>query len=629
MWRTSSRLGNIRTLRPIGVQHNIWGFRPRVLPSDLPREKGPTDTQRPALSQNNRSLPTQSRCAAMPAIPSERSTSAGGPTAAVQRAAGLILELEVPPDAALAAVTAFWEFEHAALPTVHRATFENAWLEPSGLYGCRRPVALLHALAASGMRHAELLGVSDGLRLRYAVACWERCKALLLAGWGTPGSPTAIEALQALSHATLFLTVMGVSYEARRPMNEFYRDLAAATCLETEGVGAGVTRRPRDAGEWVELEVLQRLFLMVAWNRAGEWYYCSGRDQKSIEWLCTAVALPAPDTYFEMTSAENAFALLQCGPTPFEPAVVDLTPVVRGSADSAAVSLAVHRTVRPLFEGRASYLGIGYVHSALRHLRGTIRDFAEAHSIDVFSLASTDPGAPTAREAARYLSLVGVADTACEAVLAAMPEHVGDALRQGDPRPLLNPELGCFPDARFGHAFLGLTVAVRAIAIENWFHPNADPPPDFFASAPFAAALESGAAIVRAVGAQAELGGAPHAPAPAFVAALRAGSLALAAAIALRGSHTEAGGALESAFNEARTVRGYLELMAAGSPSLIISAVSLFSGLMARARVPGSPSPPADRLSPRTDVGPRSEFADVVMTLESVMTPMYVEVGSG
>ncbi|KAI9014016.1 hypothetical protein DFJ74DRAFT_771049 [Hyaloraphidium curvatum] len=424
------------------------------------------------------------------ATPLSAASGAGGPGAGIPYAAEIeaYLASSVPrppdaadslPDAALfPAIAAYWDIHNVISPVLHRLAFEEAFLAPGPLYGSR-PVVLLLAMAARGARGAEMPGVPEEERLRYARAFFARARDLLLAAGADPPADRRLTPLEA-SQAALILIVAALPNGMEGDLDTLIAYLAANMALlgpDDDGPPAAPIAHLRR-----ELVVRLRVFQTSSDQLAARIRH--GQPLLGESGFALPREMPVPEGIFELPYAGAA----AWGSAPR--LVLDLSPLVASEPDPDAVRAAVADVMPGIFAGWCSRLAMLFTAAALHRLQGRLRSLSRSSGIDPMKLASRDPSPDDTPEEVLYRCLAGASDAAVSALASAFPAHVAEPLHSGDPSPLLDPSCPYFPDVRHGHAFLSTYLDFCGHGIRSWFSDPGVPDDRFFASTQFLAALE-------------------------------------------------------------------------------------------------------------------------------------------
>ncbi|KAI9021391.1 hypothetical protein DFJ74DRAFT_672752 [Hyaloraphidium curvatum] len=450
------------------------------------------------------------------------------------------------PDALLfAGIASYWATHQVITPILHRHAFEHAFLDRSPLYG-PRPIALLFAMAAHGIRNAPLV-LPEAERLRCAGACFARAKALLLAGFlGSPVRPVSpLEAAQAglLLFQFALPNIMAADLD---PLAPFFATMVAS--LEGE-IGAAPA-----AGEdgWARLrrEFVGRLKIELISQDctiAG----IKNRPLFRSDYFSGPVAMPAAEWHVEarpgggldVTLGEMASRV---------PISVDLSPLLAPVPNLGRIAAALAGIMPAVLAGHCSRMALTYCNSALAVMQARLRDLAASAAIDPVRLATRAPGPGDTPEEVLYRLWASAIDTAVDTLADTVPDPIGPALRAGNPNPLFAYAPLAFPDAGHAHSFLSNYMSRCAAGIRAWLAaPEAGPTdPAFFTSRPFVSAVEW--AIVATDLMRGQLAADPHlvhvAPTAAVPATAIGGlQLATAASLASAGNFAAAGRMLDDA----------------------------------------------------------------------------------
>lgn len=160
----------------------------------------------------------------------------------------------IPSDTFRMAVDTYWSRLYPIQPFLHRATFERAFVKPSGLYGVYPPLCLLHGIAATG---ARMLPLPMSERNNFARACAERCRDLLLSGYFGRSTPpiSDLEAVQAMGILVHLLVPAGIP-QSTVPLLEKTVNILKP---RYKRIARKATQMPGSADDWIEREMIVRI----------------------------------------------------------------------------------------------------------------------------------------------------------------------------------------------------------------------------------------------------------------------------------------------------------------------------------------------------------------------------------
>ncbi|KAI9009238.1 hypothetical protein DFJ74DRAFT_356651 [Hyaloraphidium curvatum] len=315
-----------------------------------------------------------------------------------------------PPDVLPRALAAFWTHHYVVVPVIHRPAFEAAMRGSGSTTGASRgtpelasiyrtrPMALMYAMAANAVRLVPTLDAAE--KRAYAVACFERCRDLLLSR-----QTDDLESAQALFLLVGLLALAGVPGKTL--------PLLRRTVATAQALYLGLPRtRPKSAAEWIARELVLRLRLGAAMIDYGASYSSGATQTMGSYFFPHGLELPRSEAYFFHAHPEEAFALLQQKHP--DPEVVEI-PAQHGWDGSKAIC---GNIARRAFRGNASIFSLILAYLFVRHVEISSRKTSERASGD-------------SRLAA--LAMPALVDSLWDAF---PPEYLGP-LRAGDPGPLL------------------------------------------------------------------------------------------------------------------------------------------------------------------------------------------------
>ncbi|KAI9014292.1 hypothetical protein DFJ74DRAFT_771294 [Hyaloraphidium curvatum] len=204
-----------------------------------------------------------------------------------------------PQDLLFIAVRRFWSHTHRVLPFVHRGAFERAIKgSPCQSFPRRRPLALLYAIAASGIRHVTDLTHRE----RLAVARWCSLRARdLLAAVAPQGD------LEAVLTATLMCKLLAIAGLPGKTLPLLKLSAVAAEKLFLRLP----LEAPITAGEWIYREHVLRARIVVCGFDLGAAHYSARQTFGRYFAPHTNEPVAAPENAFDHPDPEAGFAILR------------------------------------------------------------------------------------------------------------------------------------------------------------------------------------------------------------------------------------------------------------------------------------------------------------------------------
>lgn len=392
----------------------------------------------------------------------------------------------------LPCVSAFWSYSYFYTPIVHRPSFEDAFANPgpSPIFGQRKPLALLYAMAAIGLRYvpSSALSVSESEKAHLGDVLSSRAKAMLLSDYfaGATGGNRTITAIEALS--TLKFLVNETLSEGKADESAVLVERGCTILAEL----LPLTRvDPKDPVEWLNRELVLRNaieFTAFDFSRA----VLSSTDPQLASMVAGPLPLPVHETLFAMPAAE-AFALLYIHKQSTDmPAKMDWSALKEWPMNSEKVQRVVEETTAPMFDGRASVFCCWHVHSAIMFVRARLKVFAKNKGLDVLAIAGQDTELDDANEA-EYRRGAAIAHDMVRAFYNTMPAEIGAGLGQGNPAPLFMFGANYTGRGEYFFSVLGACMAMESGRLETWIWtpPHESLDERYFGSPPFLAAMES------------------------------------------------------------------------------------------------------------------------------------------
>lgn len=417
------------------------------------------------------------------------------PLPAAVQAATRLAEVDV----LLPCMSAFWDCCYFYTPISHRPSFEDAFANPgpSPIFGPRKPIALLYAMAAIGLRYVRpsALALSEIERTHLGEVLCTRAKAMLLSDYfaGSPSSGTRVmTSIEALS--TIKFLVNNALAEGRA---EESATLVERGCDILSDLLPAVQKEPNDAIDWLSRELVLRNAIEFAafdFSRA----VLSGINPRLWCLLKGPLPLPVHQTLFEMP-AEEAFSLLRWKPS----AQMDWSPLTEWPMNEWKVQHVVREAASPMFDGRASIWCCWHVLSAMMFVRSRLKLFAKDRELDVLAIAGQPPEADTADEA-EYRRGATIAHDMVSTFYSTMPVEIGTELGQGNTVPLYLQCQHYTGRAEYFFAVLGACMGLESGRMATWIWAPPQEPLDerYLGSPPFCAAMESSVVVAKLANAQ-------------------------------------------------------------------------------------------------------------------------------
>lgn len=468
----------------------------------------------------------------------------------------------------LPALEGYWNCFHVPTPIVHRKTFEAAFLAgDSSVYGSRQPTALMYAMAANGVRFADIPGPVDDARLQISRHYCTIARDLVLSSYYGRAGDAVMSHLEAVQTIYLIYNYLLPEYGAPAAFVLLQRGLEILLVLSGSLRGQQQVgfKTPQDHIEWVRNEMIVRLFIIFGlWDTS--YAYLTGRELLH-DYFATRTALPCSEAIFNLSS-EEAFSYLCPHPATGTPPwrSIDFSRITDGSADTTEACHIVASITSYVFNREAGHMALVYLLAFLRQCRFTLRQLAEGYGIDPIVMAAKQARIPN--EEAIYRAKAELLQTMVDQFINSIPENIGMPLAEGNPEPLFALAPGnIFPDIPYTHTFLCTYICIRAIPIENWLPPEeSDPSLRFFQSETFLNILEIGIIICRLLESQLAMEPQLRWSRPYTVMpVLRVGGLHVAAVKLCQQAAEESGaplGALDGAKEDARIAWRWVDAMA-------------------------------------------------------------------
>lgn len=405
----------------------------------------------------------------------------------------------IPSDLVLVCVSAYWT--HVSTMLIHQLTFESAFSNtPSSIYGPQPPVALLCAVAAIGLRHADVPGLTATDKMRYFRIFSEQAKELLLSGYYSSNSPsmTELEVLQTLVLMHFSFIAHGRAQGAYALL-ERAADLLKRLCFRPDGSYVWLMQDPTNPSEWVRAESLARMYTFVAAAEPSFAFYANRKPL--MDYFAKPFPLPCHEKYFNIPPPE-AFWKLCKDPSrpPTASRVMDLSAFPSQNPRSEDLIAPTRRLIGLIFSNQVSGWSFSLFNACFRYLRTLLRNMCIASRINPIRLASQDPEEDTPVEA-EYRRKAALLDLVLAEVHKAMPTEVGQPLATGDPQMLFSLSEFYFGPGhrRMSHTIAQNCMAFRSQLIDAWLDTLAavGQQGSFLAAGPLTEILAANAYITR------------------------------------------------------------------------------------------------------------------------------------
>lgn len=486
-------------------------------------------------------------------------------------------------DVALAAVDAYWTYCRPWGSSIHRETFEAAFSNPScPIYG-GKPTALLFAVAALGVRFAELPGLTDFERQLHSREFSERAKELLLAGYygssrppmpegsGLPplpdhGAITRLEAAQTIIFIFQFCVSSGLAPKGFVLLQRLF-DVLLELCLDgNQEQLRGINWEPTNHTEWIYHEMRMRLWgSYVAMDVT---FAYQAQREPLHDYFSHPFPLAAHEYYFDSLPAEIAFDYLFLQESPAQRKLwttpADISRLLSTRDPNERNTILIH-FIQPIVSHRRTVFGFTLLATCLRYFRIRIREAASRLGVDPYRLAckmGLSTGLEDLEPSERiYLDFVDNFLGVVGAFRSILPDQMAQVMSEGSTAALFEAAHFFFVDERYAHLFLLSCLSMLSACMENWIGDtialtaelpagsDSGVPTWFFASPAFTSVLEFAIIFTRIL--EGQLSNDPglvNNHYALFMSTLRTGSLHLAAYKLSRSYDAES---LDSASREA------------------------------------------------------------------------------
>ncbi|KAI9003033.1 hypothetical protein DFJ74DRAFT_695596 [Hyaloraphidium curvatum] len=482
-------------------------------------------------------------------------------------------------------------------------------------------------VAACGGSFLSAPGISKEQRWKIVEGYFQQAMQLFRDGFDGPGAPTMtiLEAVQVLTFLMRYHIGYGLTTElpavrtrARDLLDRIFRPVTGP-----DGIPFGGVFAPRDVVEWLSSEMAIRCAIDVGHTDANTVAVSTTpAEREPFSYFSGRVLMPCHDIFFDMPSAEHAFALFAASQG--ERVVADPSPFLAADPDFDSCTRLVHKLVGAVFSLRASRYVFIYLFDLFTGLQARARDRAARDGVDLLALAAQDPALDSPSDADHRWRTELPGRLVAE-LHRAMPEPIGSALAAGDPEPLFARADEYLGSTAAAESVVSLLLAFQSLPVSAWVAGNpATATGAFFSSRPLAAALEAGIVATRLM--EALLAREPmlrHCHLTSYMGALR--SVTLQAAVA------RAGGA-SMVLRDIRTGLKYMAAFAEVLPAAVTfmdSIVALLADSGVQLAVDLTPSPQPAASPSDTDVDDLTRaFAETMMVSDRLLAKILTRKNS-